>query len=88
MVVRGVYNCTYMSQITIYLDEGTDRLVRRQVKGSGESASRWIAEAVRQRARTEWPAEVLAVFGTWGDDVPEGAALRKGYGKDIPRESL
>ena len=77
-----------MSQITIYLDDETDRLVRRQVKGSGESASRWIAEAVRLRARTEWPAEVLAVFGTWGDDVPEGAALRKGYGKDILRDSL
>lgn len=77
-----------MSQITIYLDEKTDQLVRRHVKSSGESTSRWIAEAVRQRARTEWPAEVLAVFGSWGDDVPEGAALRKGYGKDIPRGSF
>jgi len=32
-----------MGQITIYLDDDTERLVKRHVKGSKESASRWIA---------------------------------------------
>lgn len=53
-----------MGQITIYLDEETERWVKRHVEGSGESASKWIAEAVRKRARSEWPADILTLFGS------------------------
>jgi len=42
-----------MGQITIYLDDETERLLKTSVKKSGESASKWIAEAVRKRARPE-----------------------------------
>src|SRR5882757_7242096 len=72
------YNCNYMSQITIYLDDETEKLVKQHVKGSGESASKWIAGAIQKRARSEWPADVLAVFGSWkDDDYPSAAKLRK-----------
>jgi hypothetical protein len=78
-----------MGQMTIYLDEETERLVKRHVKASGESASRWVAEAVRKRARSEWPADVLALFGSWKDeDFPDVSQLRSGYGADAPREKL
>jgi hypothetical protein len=87
--VRATYNCKYMGQITIYLDEATEKLVRRHVKSSGEPASRWIAEAVRRRASSEWPDDVLALFGSWkDDDFPDASELRKGYGKDAKRERL
>ncbi|MES1258021.1 MAG: CopG family transcriptional regulator [Acidobacteriota bacterium] len=78
-----------MGQITIYLDDDTEKLVRRHVKISGESTSKWIAEAVRRRVSREWPADVLALFGSWKeDDFPDAGDLRKGYGRDVKREAL
>ena len=78
-----------MGQITIYLDEETESLVLRHVKGSGESTSKWIADAVRKRARSEWPADILSLFGSWKDeDFPDLDELRKGYGDDVPREDF
>lgn len=78
-----------MSQITIYLDEETEKLLRSQVKASGESASKWIADAIKKRASKEWPADVIAILGTWKDgDFPDASELRKGHGKDVPREKF
>ena len=57
-----------MGQITIYLDDDTEQIVRRHVKGLDVSTSKWIAEAVRQRVRNEWPADVASLFGSWKDD--------------------
>lgn len=83
------YNSTYMGQITIYLDEETERLVKRHVKASGESASKWIAEAVRKRVSDEWPADILSLFGSWKDeDFPDVSSFRTGYGNDLPREEF
>ena len=53
-----------MGQITIYLDDETEQLVRRHVKKPGESTSKWIAEAVSKRVSDEWPPDVLALFGS------------------------
>ena len=78
-----------MGQITIYLDDETEKLVRRHIKEKGQSASKWIAEAVRKRVASEWPADILALFGTWkNDDFPDAAELRTGYGTDTRREKL
>jgi len=78
-----------MSQITIYLDDDTARVLKKQVKVSGESASKWIQAAIKKRARTEWPQDVLAVLGSWKDvDFPDAEQLRKGYGLDAPREKF
>ncbi len=78
-----------MGQITIYLDDETERLVRLRAEGSAESASRWIAEAVRRRAHSEWQADILSLFGSWKDeDFPDAEELRKGYGADARREEL
>jgi len=87
--LRGKYKCNYMGQITIYLDEKTELLVKRHSKASGQSASRWIAEAVRQWAVDEWPEDIVALLGGWGnDEISEASELRKGYGRDSRREPL
>ncbi len=78
-----------MGQVTIYLDDETEALLRRHVRKSGQSASGWIAEAVRQRVATEWPADILELFGSWkADDFPDARELRRGYGQDAKREEL
>ena len=78
-----------MGQVTIYLDDQTETLLKRHVGKSGESASRWIAEAVRRRVANEWPLDVLALLGSWkADDFPDATELRAGYGPDAKREEL
>ena len=78
-----------MPQLTIYLDEDSAALVEKAVKSTGISKSKWIAEAIRLRAREEWPPEFLALAGAWKDeDFPSLAEIRKGYGTDVPREKF
>ena len=76
-----------MGQVTIYLDRETEALVATAAKTAGVSKSKWIAEAIKEKARTEWPAQVLASFGTW-EDFPSLEEIRATYGEDLPREKL
>jgi len=74
-----------MGQITIYLDDEAERLVKQAAVAEGVPVSRWIAHLIKQKASTSWPAEVCEMAGSWsvGD-----AADETGYAEDIPRESL
>ena len=74
--------------MTIYLDSDTDKLVRQAASHSGEPVSKWIADAIRLRACSEWPADVLAILGNWESEFPDAERLRTGYGEDAERESL
>ncbi len=76
-----------MAQITIYLDPETEALVNTAVRESGSSKSKWIAEAIRARARSEWPASVVALEGAW-TDFPSLEEIRKAEGRDRRRERL
>ncbi len=51
------------------------------------SVSKWVAERVIQSIETSWSPEFLALAGAF-PDLPDAAELRKGYGKDVPRESV
>jgi hypothetical protein len=76
-----------MAQITIHLDDTTTALVKAAVKQAGVSQSQWVAEAVRHRVRTEWPASVVALGGAW-PDFPTAEEIRKWQAVDVPRERL
>jgi hypothetical protein len=76
-----------MAQITIYLDDDTSALIKAAVKQAGVSQSQWIAEAVRQRVRKEWPASVRALAGAWRD-FPTAEQIRKRQAPDTLRERL
>jgi len=76
-----------MAQITIYLDDSTLALVKAAVKEAGTSQSQWVADAVRQRARAEWPASVVALAGAW-PDFPTAEEIRKQKAADVPRVRL
>ena len=78
-----------MGQLTIYLDDETEQLVRRHVEGSRMSASKWIAETVRNRVLSQWPDDVISLFGSWKkDDFPDAAELRAASGTDAKREEF
>jgi hypothetical protein len=76
-----------MGQITIYLDDETDALLRAAVKASGASQSKWVADAVRSRVRNEWPEAVRALAGAW-PDLPSAAEIRLRRATDAARERL
>jgi hypothetical protein len=43
----------------------------------------------QERAQNEWPADVLALLGSWKEsDFPDASQLRQGYGEDVPRERI
>lgn len=76
-----------MPQITIYLEDKVSALVKTAAKAARVSQSRWIADAIRARARTEWPKSVEALAGAW-PDFPSADQIRKRPGADTPRERL
>ena len=76
-----------MAQLTIYLPDDLERKARKAAKAKGTSVSRWIAEQVVQSIGETWPKGVLEAAGAL-PDFPSLDQIRKGYGKDAPRERL
>jgi hypothetical protein len=76
-----------MAQVTIYLDDAAEKRVKAAAKKAGVSVSRWVAELVKNRTRTEWPGEVLELAGAW-PDFPDLENIRPVAGKDSRRVRL
>lgn len=76
-----------MAQVTIYLDDTAEKRVKAAARKAGVSVSRWVADLVEKRTRTDWPAEVLELAGAW-PDFPDPEDLRAHAGKDQRRERL
>lgn len=76
-----------MGQITIYLDQESEERMKRAAKAAGLPVSRWLAELVREKTRTEWPQGVREAAGAW-TDFPDAVELRDTAGQDVPREPL
>lgn len=73
-----------MGQVTIYLDEETERKMKAAANAAGLSYSKWVAKIIAERARNEWPEQVAALAGAWrndGGDVEDAESA-----EDIPRE--
>lgn len=56
-----------MSQITLYLDDETEALVRKAAEASGVSKSRWVADLIRAHRFEAWPADVQGLAGAFPD---------------------
>ncbi|MFW6344214.1 MAG: CopG family transcriptional regulator [Sediminispirochaetaceae bacterium] len=76
-----------MGQITIYLDDETERKMKRVVRAQHVSQSRWVAELIRSRLRERWPESVREIPGSW-KDAPTAEELRGDLGADYTREEL
>lgn len=76
-----------MAQVTLYLDEETSRRAREAAAAAGRSMSQWVAEAIRSRIGSEWPADVRALAGCW-PDLPTAEELRRSTATDAARETL
>ena len=76
-----------MGQVTLYLDPETVERMKVAAKAAGVSQSRWVAELIRDKTATEWPASIARLAGAWSD-LPSLEELREGLPEDIPREPL
>ena len=76
-----------MGQLTIYIDEDTERKMLKMVQKRGLSKSRWIAELIREKASTTWPENVVKLAGAW-KDLPTAEQIRREMGKDTRREPV
>jgi predicted nicotinamide N-methyase len=76
-----------MGQVTIYLDDETEKRAKKAARSEGVSLSKWIASALHAKTATVWPKEVLDLEGAW-PDFPEIHELRRGALPDARREEL
>lgn len=73
-----------MAQVTLYIDEATQKRLREVAARRKVSQSQFVADLIRKATANEWPAEVLALAGSI-PDFPTAEELRAGYGPDAPR---
>ena len=76
-----------MPNLTVYLRKDVDAKVRKAARAEGITVNRWITDHIARLVDDSWPPEFLALAGAF-PDFPEVEELRKGYGKDAPREGL
>lgn len=76
-----------MGQVTIYIDDDTEKKMLNMVEKSGISKSKWIAELIREKTATTWPENVVRLEGAW-KDLLTAEELREKMGADSTRESI
>lgn len=76
-----------MGQVTIYLDSEVENRMRRVVKSSKLSQSKWIARLIEEKIRSDWPESVIKLAGAW-KDMPTAEEIRRTEGTDIRREEF
>ncbi|HYG64361.1 MAG TPA: CopG family transcriptional regulator [Thermoanaerobaculia bacterium] len=76
-----------MGQVTLYLDAEAEARMKEAAKASGVSLSRWLADLIREKTATEWPASIAALAGAWSD-FPTAEEIRATKGEDVPRERI
>jgi predicted transcriptional regulator len=75
-----------VGQVTICLDERTERKLDIAARKSSLSKSRWIANLIRERAAEACPDEINGLAaGAWRD-FPLADARRRDRGRDTDRE--
>ena len=76
-----------MGQVTIYLNDETEKKMQLAAEAMKISKSKWISQIIEERVRTEWPLSIREMAGSW-KDFPEIEELRSSLGKDIHREEF
>ena len=76
-----------MGQVTIHLDDETEKRMTANAKAMKLSKSKWIANVIREKLVDEWPANVRELAGSW-EDFPTLEEIREMEQRDVTREAL
>lgn len=80
-----------MAQLAIYLEDRLAKRLEKAVKASGQSKSRWVAEAIKHSLQDHWPDGFFDLAGRWQDDKSPDEIIkeiREGMEKPEDRERL
>ena len=56
-----------VGQISLYLDDDTEQLLRSRAKAEGLSQSAWASRVLRAAAARALPTDILALAGSWSE---------------------
>ena len=56
-----------MAQITIYIDNNLEEKIKEIAKNTGQSISKYIANAIEQKLNTSWNDDIKSLSGSWSD---------------------
>ena len=76
-----------MGQVTIYIDDKTEKKMANMVEKSGISKSKWITELIREKTATTWPENIIRLAGAW-KDLPSAEEIRAKMTEDSNREVI
>ena len=76
-----------MSQVTLYLDDETDKALSEAASRSGMSRSRWVSQLIRQHRQDCWPQEFFGLAGAFADFPLMKAADQSNQPADTAREA-
>ncbi|PAU77887.1 CopG family transcriptional regulator [Halovibrio salipaludis] len=76
-----------MGQVTIYLDDETEKKMIANARVMKLSKSKWIAGVIQEKLVDQWPDTVRELAGSWGD-FPSLDELRAEASTDTERETL
>lgn len=76
-----------MGQVTIYIDDETEKKMTASAKEKNISKSRWVTDVIREKVANEWPASVRELAGSW-EEFPSAEGLRANLGQDAERETI
>jgi hypothetical protein len=74
-----------MGQVTIYIDDDTEKKMAMAAKSMHVSKSKWITELIKKEVANEWPQAVAELAGAW-DAFPSLEEIRTGVSTS-PRDS-
>lgn len=74
-----------MGQVTIYLDDESERRLKAAAASAGIPVSRWVSGLIQDKTRTQWPDSVRRLAGHW-QDFPDPDELREVTATDAERE--
>ena len=80
-----------MAQLAIYINDQLAKRLDKAVKASGQSKSKWVAEAIRRSLQDQWPDGFFELAGSWeGEAGPDEVMKRIREGIEISdsREKL
>jgi len=66
-----------VAQITIYLDEITEKKARSAAKQAGKSLSAWLRAVIETAPEPEWPNDFVRLFGSIADETFVGPERAK-----------
>jgi hypothetical protein len=53
-----------MPQLTLYLDNETEKKIKAAAKRAGSSVSSWVTEKLRKAIQDDWPEDYFDILGS------------------------